>query len=94
MTIENAIKEIEHTVECCKTYLTEDDPWILALNIAISALRAQQTPPPSWTRGRWEGCRKCSFSERYHQYCPECGKPQTEEAWTELERRISGGTIN
>lgn len=51
MTREDAIKEIEHTVECCKMYLTEDDPWILALNTAISALRAQQ-PPSKLDRSR------------------------------------------
>lgn len=25
------------------------------------------------------------------KYCPACGRPLTEEAWAELERRINGG---
>lgn len=58
MAIEDAIKEIERTVECCKMYLPEDDPWILALNIAISALRAQQIPA-KLDRSLWEGCDYC-----------------------------------
>lgn len=64
-----------------------------ALNMALDALRAQQTPA-KLDRSRWGKCGKCSFSERYHQYCPECGKPQTEEAWAGLERRINGGTAD
>lgn len=28
------------------------------------------------------------------QYCPVCGKPLTEEAWTELERKIGGNDGN
>lgn len=27
-------------------------------------------------------------------YCRECGRPLTEEAWTELERRVNGGTVD
>lgn len=28
------------------------------------------------------------------RYCPICGRPITEEAWAELERRIKGGTTD
>lgn len=27
-------------------------------------------------------------------FCPFCGRPLTEEAWAELERRINGGTAD
>lgn len=69
----------------------ERDAFCEAIGVAINALRAQQA---KLDRSRWEKCGKCSFSERYHQYCPECGRPQTEEAWAELERRINDGTVD
>ena len=28
------------------------------------------------------------------KFCPFCGRPLTEEAWAELERRINGGTTD
>lgn len=67
--------------------MDKKDGFCEAIGVAVNALRAQQT---KLDRSRWEKCGKCSFSERYHQYCPECGRPQTEEAWAELERRING----
>lgn len=30
------------------------------------------------------------INERKIEYCPYCGKPITERAWKELERRING----
>ena len=43
-------------------------------------------------------CRDCAKSGKFEPiwYCPSCGKPQTELAWAELERRIGGndGTTN
>lgn len=40
-------------------------------------------------------CACCSASEyKAGEYCPNCGRPLTEEAWAELERRINGGTID
>lgn len=34
------------------------------------------------------GKRFLSTDEHELKYCPECGRPLTEEAWAELERRI------
>ena len=50
-------------------------------------------------RSRWEGCECCAVYERHNGYlqahpehafrfCWKCGKPLTEKAWAELERRI------
>lgn len=68
-----------------------------ALEMAVSALRAQQTP---LDRSQWEGCKYC---RKYGVvvaafdgwcYCNRCGRPLTEEAWAEMERRINGGTTD
>lgn len=130
MTREEAAKEVEHTIEYCKMYLPEDDPWILALNIAISALRAQQSPT-KLDRSLWEGCDCCKgdlegyttqfrdmngrsrplyipegeamivapgkYNHRFCipiKYCPFCGRPLTEEALAELERKMNNGTTD
>lgn len=97
-----------------------------AIGIAVTALRAQQTPV-KLDRIRWEGCEHCKGDlEGYTscfrdvngrsrhiyipegeanivvpgmyqhkvcvpiQFCPNCGRPLTEDAWAELERRIVG----
>ena len=57
-------------------------------------------------RSLWEGCILCEgvtgwtqdLDEEHHEvevsFCPQCGRPITEEAWEELERRINGGTTD
>lgn len=73
------------------------------------ALRAQKTPA-KLDRSRWKGCFICKGATyldgdvcvsgthfaRLSQFdfCPDCGRPLTEEAWAELERRINDGTID
>lgn len=69
-----------------------------ACRVALSTLRAQQSV--KLDRSRWEGCDYCTAGDsefRYlldkwgeDYYCPRCGRPLTEEAWAELERRIGG----
>jgi len=47
--------------------------------------------PAVLDRGRWEGCEYCADDDcplLDYKYCPMCGKPMTEAAWMELERRI------
>ena len=68
---------------------------IEASRMGASALRAQ---PAKLDRSQWEGCPECScivisrkMVNRGRNYCPYCGRPLTEEAWAELERRINGG---
>lgn len=65
-----------------------------ASRMAIAALRAQQTLA-KLDRSRWEGCHWCvGFCPEVtgdphwdYRYCPICGRPLTEEARAELERR-------
>lgn len=38
-------------------------------------------------------CEGCQYFQSA-DYCRNCGKPLTEEAWMELERRISGGATD
>lgn len=110
MTIEEAIKKFEAWAEC------KYEPTRQAAMMAISALRAQQTP---LDRSRWEGCETCGTKHCWAcknvlcleeenpcsacnmgsefepiGFCPDCGRPLTEEAWAELERRINGETTD
>ena len=71
-----------------------------ALEAAIFALRGQQAPM-KLDRSRWEECGFCSRINPSYildgiLYCASCGRPLTEKAWAELERRIGGndGTID
>ena len=75
-----------------------------ASKIAISALRVQQAHA-KMDRRWWEGCVVCNgcgvggssellCSGGEAKYCPFCGRPLTEEALAELERRINGGTTD
>lgn len=40
-----------------------------------------------WTDDYCSACGK-KLCSRFTNYCPNCGRPLTEEAWAELERRI------
>lgn len=38
-------------------------------------------------------CRRCKDYKYYlplYQFCPKCGRPLTDEAWDELEKRLRG----
>lgn len=68
--------------------------WFNAAKAELDALKAKQ--PTKLDRSRWEGCELCIPGKsylRFHgdRYCKSCGRPITEEAWAELERRINGG---
>lgn len=47
----------------------------------------------TYCRKREYPCCDCSRNKKYEPdgFCPVCGRPLTEEAWAELERRINGG---
>ena len=38
------------------------------------------------------GKRILTTRDHDFKFCPECGRPLTEEAWADLERRINDGT--
>lgn len=66
-----------------------------AVKWSIKALRAYHH---KLDRSRWEGCRwfnglcqEVTGDPRWdYRFCPKCARPLTEEAWTELERKIFG----
>lgn len=98
MTIDEAIKHLKQYID--NAYYTEKHQ--RACVMAITALCAQQTPA-KLDRSRWEGCPCCegkvakNKDDNYiptQRYCDICGRPLTELAWVELERRISGGTTD
>ena len=43
-------------------------------------------------REAWEPCSECAANHFMmgDKYCCECGRPLTEEAWAELEKRVRG----
>lgn len=63
----------------------------------MTILRSRQTNT-KLDRSRWEGCRWCiglcpevTGDPRWdYRFCPKCAHTLTEEAWTELERKIFG----
>ena len=48
-------------------------------------------PPARIDRETWEPCELCEKQRKvfFEKFCGECGRPLTEEAWAELERRIT-----
>ncbi len=65
---------------------------IAALNLALSALRPVSREQ---VERLWPGCDRCKATdtaiawERWgHQYCSQCGRPLTPEAWEELRKRL------
>lgn len=43
--------------------------------------------------GQMEPCRSCEAHNKWEtasRFCQHCGKPLTEEAWAELEKRMRG----
>lgn len=49
-------------------------------------------PPAHIDREKWEPCMWCVLNGQFglNNYCSACGRPLTEEAWAELERRMLG----
>lgn len=100
MTREEAIERISDHMEVHKIGEYPHIRLAVALNMALDALRAQQTPA-KLDRSRWKGCWSCNNPKvralglrHGREYCPGCGKPLTEGAWAELERRINSGTTD
>ena len=75
------------------------DTLVEAYGIAIRALHAQkdsnlveidQVKPAKLDRSRWEGCEYCKNMSILKGVCYSFGRPLTEEAGAELERKIGG----
>ena len=49
-------------------------------------------PPDRIDREKWEPCMWCVLNGQFglNSYCSSCGRPLTDEAWAELERRAFG----
>lgn len=49
-------------------------------------------PPVRIDREKWELCMWCALNGQFglNNYCSACGRPLTDEAWAELERRAFG----
>lgn len=76
-----------------------------AMHMAIDALRVHQSTP-KLDRNQWKECFVCKgatwmdgdicISGTHYStlaqfnFCPDCGRPLTDEAWVELEKRIGG----
>ena len=65
---------------------------IAALNLALSALRPVSREQVERV---WPGCNRCidpdtaiAWERWGHQYCSQCGRPLSPEAWEELRKRL------
>lgn len=46
-------------------------------------------------REKWEPCECCRSAkfmngQSMYNFCPSCGRPMTDQAWDELEKRLEG----
>lgn len=83
-----------------KDNLAGGDPDSIFAHDAAVLREAADTLRTKLDRSRWEGCGWCKrFQGKFDEtkedlYCRFCGRPITEEAWAELERRINDGTTD
>lgn len=61
-------------------------------DIEFRGMEVYAYPPAHIDREAWELCMWCTLNRQFHEnrYCQACGRPLTEEAWAELERRVCG----
>ena len=99
MTKEEAIEILENGDFwdlCVAPYVYSNRPAMEfqeALDMAIAALRAQQKllEMLELDRDAWKLCDGCRPNRFFgNRFCCRCGRPLTEGAWAELERRIGG----
>lgn len=72
-----------------------------AAQVLVESQSLARKAPAKLDRSRWEGCWSCNNQKirelglrHGREYCPCCGRPLTEKAWAELERRINDGTVD
>lgn len=58
----------------------------------VMSSAAQITASFHIDREKWEPCMWCVLNGQFglNNYCSSCGRPLTDEAWAELERRFFG----
>jgi len=63
-----------------------------AAQVLVESQSLARKAPAKLDRSRWEGCQYCKDmpTSILKGFCYACGRPLTEEAWAELERRIGG----
>lgn len=66
-----------------------------AVEVALAALQEREEWKPCWlcSISSGEPAKHLILPETCNneaKYCPECGRPLTEEAWAELEKRLRG----
>lgn len=96
MTIDEAIQNRE---ECLK-YLEglgqkASQQNVEAVHWSVRALKALRPVSRERVERVWPGCNRCKDPdtaiawERWgHQYCSQCGRPLSPEAWEELRKRM------
>lgn len=96
MTIDEAIQSRE---ECLK-YLEglgqkASQQNVEAVHWSVRALKALRPVSRERVERVWPGCNRCKDPdtaiawERWgHQYCSQCGRPLSPEAWEELRKRM------
>ena len=91
----------EEAIKCLKTIQQRTPEWDYredglsywdAIDMALSALRPVRREQVERV---WPGCNRCKDPdtaiawERWgHQYCSQCGRPLSPEAWEELRKRM------
>jgi len=89
MTFEKMIEILERrtTIPDSKTSWEEINE---AIDKAISVLHTHKRLMNMLVYGdTWENCNACCANRFFgNTFCSRCGKPLTEDAWYELQRRI------
>lgn len=80
-------------------HIDPDGPWANVpffrgvycdLDVQRNGLSLYAYPPAHIDREAWKPCLICNAQKMIINsgYCPHCGRPLTEEAWAELEKRM------
>lgn len=79
---DNGSTAVQRWTTCALRYEDYGEIWI-----------AYAYPPAHIDREKWEPCMWCVLNGQFglNNYCSSCGRPLTDEAWAELERRVCGG---
>ena len=96
MTLEEAIKNREDCLKYLEGIGRKASPECMeAVRWSVKALKALRPVSREQVERVWPGCNRCKDPdtaiawERWgHQYCSQCGRPLSPEAWEELRKRL------